>query len=168
MYAIRSYYVKKGDTLIVCGDFGFIWSGDKREDKVLKRLGRKKYNILFVEGCHENFELLYKYPQEDWNGGKVRAISGRLKQLVRGSVFNIEGKKIFAFGGGQGVDHDIRKSYKTFWEEELPTDEELQNGLENLKSNRITSYNVCYTKLLRKSRILRTLQKWIKIFFTRN
>ena len=39
--------VKKGDTLIVCGDFGFIWNGDRREKKILKRLGALPYTLLF-------------------------------------------------------------------------------------------------------------------------
>lgn len=32
--------VKKGDTLIVCGDFGFIWNGDRREKKSSSGWGR--------------------------------------------------------------------------------------------------------------------------------
>lgn len=28
--------LKKGDTLIVCGDFGFVWDGSKKEQRVLK------------------------------------------------------------------------------------------------------------------------------------
>ncbi len=127
--------LKKNDYLIVCGDFGFIWSGTKKENKVIKKLGKKKYNILFIEGCHENYDLLYNYPQEEWNGGKVRTISGNLRQLVRGSIFEIEGKKIFAFGGGQSADRHIRKEHNTFWEQELPSDEELINALKNLKNN---------------------------------
>ena len=32
--------VKKGDTLIVCGDFGFIWNGDRREKMCIRgRIG---------------------------------------------------------------------------------------------------------------------------------
>lgn len=127
--------LKKGDFLIVCGDFGFIWSGDKKEKRILKRLGNKKYSILFVEGCHENYGLLYDYPTEEWNGGEVRTISGNLKQLVRGSIFDIDSQKIFAFGGGQGIDHDIRKEHKTFWEQELPSDDEIAMAVENLKKN---------------------------------
>lgn len=127
--------LKKNDYLIVCGDFGFIWSGTKKEKRILKKLGKKKYNILFVEGCHENYDLLYNYPIEEWHGGSVRKISGRLRQLVRGSIFEIEGKKIFAFGGGQGTDRHIRKEHNTFWEQELPTDEELINAIKNLKNN---------------------------------
>ncbi len=127
--------LKKNDYLIVCGDFGFIWSGNKKENKILRKLGKMKYNILFVEGCHENYALLYHYSEEDWNGGKVRTISGRLRQLVRGNIFEIEGKKIFAFGGGQSADHHIRKELNTVWEQELPTNEELEFALNNLKGN---------------------------------
>ena len=52
--------LKKGDTLIVCGDFGFLWDGGAKEEKNLKKLGSKKYQILFVDGTHENFDLLEK------------------------------------------------------------------------------------------------------------
>ena len=31
--------LKKGDTLIVCGDFGFVWDGSKKEQQVLKWIG---------------------------------------------------------------------------------------------------------------------------------
>lgn len=76
--------LKKGDTLIVCGDFGFLWDGGPKEEKNLKKLGSKKYQILFVDGTHENFDLLDSYPISDWNGGKVQQISGNLYHLMRG------------------------------------------------------------------------------------
>ena len=31
--------LKKGDTLVICGDFGFIWDGSKNEEKMLKKIG---------------------------------------------------------------------------------------------------------------------------------
>ncbi len=127
--------LKKNDTLLVCGDFGFIWDGSKKEIRLLKKLGKKKYNILFVEGCHENFELLSQYPVEDYCGGKVRRISGRLAQMMRGSIFEIDGAKIFAFGGGQQPEKEIRKATKTYWKEELPSSDELTQALENLKEH---------------------------------
>ena len=30
--------LNEDDTLIVCGDFGFIWSGNKGEDKIIKKI----------------------------------------------------------------------------------------------------------------------------------
>lgn len=37
--------LKKNDYLIVCGDFGFIWSGTKKEKEYLKNLAKR--NITF-------------------------------------------------------------------------------------------------------------------------
>lgn len=140
--------LKKGDSLIICGDFGFIWNGSKKEKRKLKRLGKRKYNILFVEGVHENFEELLKYEIEEWHGGLTRKISGNLRQLIRGYVFELEGKKILAFGGGRsddnytyidGKDDDLR------WAHEIPSEEEfaeisrrLEN--ENMQVDYVVSY----------------------------
>ena len=33
--------LKKGDTLIVCGDFGFVWENTDKEKKQLKKIGKK-------------------------------------------------------------------------------------------------------------------------------
>ena len=33
--------LRKGETLIVCGDFGFIWNGDKKEEALLKKIGSR-------------------------------------------------------------------------------------------------------------------------------
>ncbi|MBQ4627416.1 MAG: hypothetical protein IJB45_09230 [Clostridia bacterium] len=81
--------LKKGDTLIVCGDFGFVWDNSKIEQKILKKLGNKKYNICFVDGTHENFELLNSYPVSMCKGGKVHHIGGNLYHIMRGKIFKI-------------------------------------------------------------------------------
>lgn len=94
--------VKKRDALIICGDFGFIWDGSRKEKRILKKLGKRRYDVLFVDGAHENFDELEKYGTEEWCGGLTRKISGRLRQLMRGRVYEIGGKKILAFGGEPG------------------------------------------------------------------
>ena len=50
--------LKKGDTLIICGDFGFFWNDSKEEKDVIKKLEEKEFNIAFVDGCHENFDII--------------------------------------------------------------------------------------------------------------
>lgn len=127
-------HLKKGDTLIVCGDFGFLWDGSKKESAYLKKLGKLKYNILFIEGTHDNLDLIGQYPLEDWNGGKVRRISGNLLKLERGSIYTIDGKTIFTFGGGESIDLDERLKDNMWWSQELPTEEELQLAKANLES----------------------------------
>ena len=100
--------LKKGDTLIICGDFGFVWDNSKAEQKTLKKLGSKKYNICFIDGTHENFELLNAYPVTEWCGGKVHHICGNLYHLMRGQVFRIDNMTFFTMGGGESPDIDIR------------------------------------------------------------
>lgn len=126
--------LKAGDTLIVCGDFGFLWDGGPAEEKVLRKLGKKKYRILFLDGAHENFDLLERYPVTSWNGGKARQISGNLYHLLRGQVYELEGKKIFAFGGGESAEKQFYIEAGKWWAREMPTMEEMQEGARNLKA----------------------------------
>ncbi len=128
--------LRKNDALIICGDFGFLWNGSKAEKKILKKLGKKRYSVLFVEGVHENFSQLNKYDTEYWCGGLTRHISGNLRQLMRGQVFEICNKRVFAFGGGRSDDNDPTgdpAEAELRWRQELPTDEELSEGMANLE-----------------------------------
>lgn len=125
--------LKKNDALIICGDFGFIWDGGKAEKKLLKKIGRKRYNVLFVEGSHENYDLLEQYEVSEWCGGKTRVISGRLRQLMRGQVYEIAEKTVFAMGGGQSDDSADLIEGQNWWQREIPTEEELAEAAENLE-----------------------------------
>jgi len=99
----------KRDTLIILGDFGFLWDGSKREKKLLKWLGRRRYQLLFVDGAHENYDLLAGYPVEPLLGGQARHISGKLYQLMRGEIYTIEDKTLLCFGGGESEDRGARR-----------------------------------------------------------
>lgn len=129
--------LRKGDFLIICGDFGFIWDscGYKKEKRLLKRLGKRKYHILFVDGIHENFAELNSYPEEEWNGGRTRRISGNLRYLIRGEVFTLGGKTVFAFGGGGDagqLDGQSDSEEKASGHPEIPKDADYRNGLRTL------------------------------------
>ena len=124
--------LKKGDTLIVCGDFGFVWDGSKAEQKRLKWLGKRRYTIAFVEGTHDNLDLLAAYPQEEWNGGRIHRISDNLIHLMRGETYQVEGKTLFAFGGGESPDAELRREGESWWPQEMPTEEEVARGEEAL------------------------------------
>ncbi len=124
--------LKAGDVLIVCGDFGFVWDGSPREESTLKYLGSRKFTVCFLDGAHENFELIKKRRQTMWKGGKVHRISGNLYHLMRGEIYNINGTRIFTFGGGESLDKDIRMEQLHWWSAELPSPAEMQRGAENL------------------------------------
>lgn len=121
--------VRKKDTVIVCGDFGFVWKDSKKERKNLRWLSKRKYTIAFVEGSHENHERLKAYPEGEFGGGTVRVIEPNILLLQRGEVYNIEGKTFLTFGGG--VSPDLAQSISSH-----PTPEEEENARKNIAKNK--------------------------------
>lgn len=149
----------KDDYVIVLGDFG-IWDDSRRERYALDWLEQKSFTTLFISGNHENYDMLDAMPVEEWNGGKVNFIRPSVIHLMRGQVFTIAGKKFFTFGGASS--HDIsdgilepmepdfkrkkklldkdpysmyRINHETWWERELPNEEEMEAGRKNLNAN---------------------------------
>ena len=125
--------LKEKDTLLICGDFGFLWDGSKEEMNVLKKLAKKKYNICFVDGTHENFNMLSRLKIKKWNGGKVHQVAPNIFHLLRGQVFTIEDQTVFTFGGGESPDIEIRFEMDTWSDREIPTRDELMEGVDNLQ-----------------------------------
>ena len=110
----------KDDYVIVCGNFGAVWYGEddpqkEQEERELDWLESLPFTILFLDGNGDNFEQLNKYPEKEWNGGRVHEIRPSILYLIRGEVFELCGKKIFAFGGSDyiGVGDDFFE-----WDEE--------------------------------------------------
>lgn len=124
-----------GDYLIICGDFGFIFDDDDVEKEWLNELEHLSYTILWIDGNHENFRAINKYPVELWNGGKIHRIRKNILHLMRGQVFVVEGYKIFTMGGAYSIDRYLRQEDVSYWKEELPTDEEYKEAVLNLYSN---------------------------------
>ena len=122
----------KNDYLIICGDFGGVWDNSKEEQYWLKWLNQKSLTTLFVDGNHENFDSLNSYPVEIWNGGKVHRIKENIIHLMRGQVFEIGGKKVFTMGGASSHDKEHRKEGKSWWSDELPSEDEYNEALSNL------------------------------------
>ena len=120
--------LKAGDILIVLGDFGFLWNDTERERQALKYLGTRKFTVCFLDGTHENFDLIKKSRVTYWKGGKVHRISDKLLHLMRGQIFNIDGIKFFAFGGGESVDKDEKSEHNKWWRNELPSPNEMAMG----------------------------------------
>lgn len=125
--------MKQGDTLIICGDFGFLWDNTKPEKKALNALSRRCYNICFVDGTHENFEILQSYPVVSWNGGQAHKISDNIYHLMRGQIFTIEGKTIFTMGGGEDPEMEPDENEDASVHKEIPTSQELMNGVAALE-----------------------------------
>ena len=152
----------KEDYVIILGDFGLVWDDSAMEHSCLDWLENKPWTTLFIDGNHENYDLLNKFPIEEWGGGRVQKIRSSVIHLLRGEVYDIGGYKFFAMGGARS--HDIqdgvlevgdprikiwkkddfklfRINHISWWEEEIPNEEERKNALKNLAEN---DYKVDY------------------------
>lgn len=153
--------MSKDDYVIILGDFGGVWDREEESEKetiLMDWLDSRPFTTLFIDGNHENFDRLYSYPVEKWNGGKVHKIRTSVIHLMRGQIFDIDGARFFAFGGAQSHDIDggilevndpdfeikqrllerdyipYRVNHISWWKEELPSDEEMKEGLINLEA----------------------------------
>ncbi len=123
--------LKKGDTLLVLGDFGVLWYGDKRDERTLKWLKRRKYTILFLDGVHENYNLLDAVEETEYGGAPAGKLADNIFHLLRGEIYKIEGKTVFAFGGGD-AENEWEFRTDTHSEREMPSGDDMSRGYENL------------------------------------
>lgn len=121
----------KDDFVIVCGDFGFPWGGKySGEDRYwLKWLEDKPFTTLYVDGNHENYDLLETYPIEEWKGGRIQKLNSSVFHLCRGSVFTLQGKTFLTFGGAKSHDIAFRIPHRSWWVQEEPTAAECEAGM---------------------------------------
>lgn len=151
------FEITEKDYVILCGDMGLLWAHDGEFTYNKKWLSALPFTILWVQGNHENYDMIAEYPVCMWHGGKVRHIvQDKIILLERGQIFEIEGKSFFTFGGAST--HDIqggildrsspmyaRERWRanksglpyrvrgiSWWEQELPSVEEMQEGRANL------------------------------------
>lgn len=141
--------------------YGLISPSERYALDKLERLG---FHILFVDGNHENFDRLYgdEFPVVDFHGGKAHKIRKNVFHLMRGYVFELCGKRFFAFGGARSHDIDdgildeddypsrreflrvydkweragkhFRINHSSWWIQEMPSEEEKDLAIRNLES----------------------------------
>ncbi len=121
----------QNDIVIVCGDFGFIFSDRQQED--FDKLKGFPCSILFVDGNHENFPKIFSYLEEEWCGGKIHRIAPNIIHLMRGQLFTINEKTFFTMGGAYSIDRGWRIRGKSWFEEELPSNEEYKTASATLE-----------------------------------
>ena len=127
--------ISADDVLLITGDAGFVW--DETYPKTVASLEKAfPGTIAFVDGNHENHDLLNALEISEWNGGRVHAVGTRTFHMMRGEVFTIHGQKIFAFGGARSSDkNDRRVEGVSWWSAEEPTAEEIAYGEAQLKEH---------------------------------
>lgn len=130
----KSY--KKNDFIIICGDFGALWSDeiDSTESALIKAFKKLPCKILFIDGNHENFNRLAKLKNVKRFGGNVgEYIKNKCYHLKRGEIYRIAGKNIFTMGGAKSIDAAYRKRDISWWEAENITAAQIKYALQNVE-----------------------------------
>ena len=130
---LYQFPITEKDTAIVCGDFGFVWDTPYHRH-YLKQLADIKGTLSFIDGNHENYDLLNEYPIVDYMGGKAHKVADNIYHLMRGQLFSIEGKTFFTMGGAYSVDKAMRVEHRSWWKEELPNNDEYKTAEATLKA----------------------------------
>lgn len=123
----------KDDLLILLGDIGLHLYETEENRAFTEYFKALPCRIAFIDGNHENFDYLYSFPQEDWNGGRVHRISENIVHLMRGYVFELEGSTFFTMGGCKSSQKWMDAGI--WWPQEEPTAEEIGRGLRNLEAH---------------------------------
>jgi hypothetical protein len=133
---IDDFGMTKDDVLLVCGDFGFIWSNEEVAKNYLRQISTKNFQIAFIDGNHENFPLIAKMEIiKEWNGGRAGVLPYGIIHLLRSEVYCIENKKIGVCGGADSIDRSKRVNGISWWEEEMITPEQTNKLVHNVYEN---------------------------------
>ena len=122
-------FIKKYDTVIVLGDFGFVWDNSREQEKNLKKISKLPFRVLFIDGYNENFAAIEKYPDAVICGAQAKEICpGQIYYIKRGEILDIEDMKVLCFGGADDYIDDVFSDYP-------PLQEEFDRCNANLEKN---------------------------------
>ena len=128
------YSLRKIDHVIVLGDFGLFWSRkDIRFAGNLRQIEDLPYTLLFIDGNHENFDLLEELPIIEKFGGRVQVCGKNVYHLMRGEIYEIQRKHFFVCGGAMSYDKEFRQPYVSWWPQEMLSTAEENYAWQNLE-----------------------------------
>ena len=123
---INRFNLGKNDNIIILGDCGIAWRKDKKDlaqnIKLWNECGNR-VKLYFIDGNHENFNILNSLPIEN-NMGKI---ADNIYHLRRGQVYEFENKKILVCGGADSIDKYRRIENFTWWKEETISQETIDD-----------------------------------------
>lgn len=133
IFGVKDY--EKDDFIIVCGDFGVLWSDtpSEKEKEIIKAIKKLPCTLLFIDGNHENFNRLDALKSVEKFGGRVgEYIKNKAYHLKRGEIYSILGRNILTLGGALSIDKAWREENVSWWAGEAITHEQLAHALENI------------------------------------
>src|SRR5690606_18773810 len=121
-------YQRNCDLVLQVGDFG-IWDDDKYFlDSLQEHLQTYNQTLLFIDGNHENFDLLHSYPINPATG--LRPVRPSIMHIPRGTRFTVNDVSFLAVGGAYSVDRQWRTLNKSYWRQETVTQTDIDKALD--------------------------------------
>lgn len=110
------------DTIFQVGDFG-VWANDKPYLNQMQQL-LKSFDIelYFIDGNHENFNMLYEKKILD---DGTRYVRDNITYIPRGYRWEWHGLTFLALGGAASIDKRFRVEGRSWWAEEYLTEEDI-------------------------------------------
>jgi hypothetical protein len=132
----------KDDYLICLGDFGILWYNPprKQEKYWLNWLADQPFTTLFLDGNHENFDLLDALPTQTMFGNSVGVVQKDIYHLKRGYVYDIGERSFFVMGGAESIDRGSRMPGVSWWEREMPNYYEYAKGHKSILDRKKVDY----------------------------
>ena len=119
------------DLLIILGDLGLWFAEHEDYMEFTEWFLSLDKDIAFLDGNHEKYSILFKFPEEEQYGGRVRRLTKHIVYLQRGYAYNIQGSSFFVMGGCKS---SCKWKSMGLWEaEEVPSADEIAKGYANLK-----------------------------------
>jgi len=130
--------IEETDTLILLGDVGANYYGNRRDRLIKYELSSIKGIVLCIHGNHEmRPHTIPSYKEKEWNGGIVwyEEEFPNLLFAKDGEVYEIENRRYLALGGAYSVDkfYRLEKGYG-WWSNEQPSEETKSSVNEKLAS----------------------------------
>ena len=119
------------DYLIICGDAGICWSSFDFA-RFLRLYNDIGCTIIFVDGNHENFDMLNMCDLVEYKGALMHQIDNHIFHVLRGEIMTLEGKTFFCLGGAVSIDKMYRTPHLSWWPEEEITYHDVDNAIANL------------------------------------
>lgn len=119
------------DILIILGDAGINYYGDKRDRQLKLQLSKLPITLFCIHGNHENRPRnIQSYSTKIWNNGLVYVQEDYHNILFaeNGEIFNLNGKDFLVLGGAYSVDkyYRLENGWRWFEDEQLSTDEKIR------------------------------------------
>lgn len=125
--------MSKSDYLVVLGNCGIMQAHTDFQENILIYRDLP-CSVLFLDGGHDDYDLIADHPLFPWNGGMVQNISRGLTHLMRGQVFTIGGRTLLTMGGSTTPGRDDVGKYYDWWPEQDIFPPEVEVAERNLSA----------------------------------